>query len=240
MSLLTPSGKSRKENKVCHNIYSPLHRSITAPHACGHVMLHTWLTQRHLSLALFIVLIYPQCNMFCWSELFLRAVCLPRSFRCVQVDQWLWWGGETGVPTSIPSKAGLSPVGPDAGRVQWGEDVLDAFHLDHTLVPPPVLPWDRRQIQVHADLEGPVGVGEDLPMVHMLIKLLAVSHPEHHHPVRVEACSMAHHWGGGSPLEERHLRTLWREGGREMNDIHESNGRGGGVKVMRGGERRDK
>ncbi|KAK0154833.1 Tetranectin [Merluccius polli] len=93
-------------------------------------------------------------------------------------------GGETCVPTSIPSRAGLSPVGPDAGRVQWGEDVLDALHLDHTLVPPPVLPWDRRQVQVHADLEGPVGVGEDLPMVHMLIKLLAVSPPEHHHPVR--------------------------------------------------------
>ncbi|KAK0144736.1 Proteasome subunit beta type-8 [Merluccius polli] len=84
-----------------------------------------------------------------------------------------------------PFRAGLSPVGPDAGRVQWGEDVLDALHLDHTLVPPPVLPWDRRQVQVHADLEGPVGVGEDLPMVHMLIKLLAVSPPEHHHPVRV-------------------------------------------------------
>ncbi|KAK0154834.1 Proteasome subunit beta type-8 [Merluccius polli] len=83
-----------------------------------------------------------------------------------------------------PFRAGLSPVGPDAGRVQWGEDVLDALHLDHTLVPPPVLPWDRRQVQVHADLEGPVGVGEDLPMVHMLIKLLAVSPPEHHHPVR--------------------------------------------------------
>ena len=72
-------------------------------------------------------------------------------------------GGETGVPTSIPSRASLSPVGPDEGRVQSGRDVLNAFQPDHTLVPPPVLPWDRRQVQVHADLEGPVGVGEDLP-----------------------------------------------------------------------------
>ena len=120
-------------------------------------------------------------------------------------------GGETCVPTSIPSRASLSPVGPDEGRVQSGRDFLDAFQLDHTLVLPPVLLWDRRQVQVHTDLEGPVVVGEDLPVVHMLIKLLTVSHPEHHHPVRVEACSMAHHWGGGSPLEERHLRTLWRE-----------------------------
>lgn len=114
-------------------------------------------------------------------------------------------------PTSIPSKTSLSPVGPDEGPVQWGEDVLDAFQLDHTLVLPPVLLWDRLEVQVHADLEGPVVVGEDLPVVHMLLEVLAVSPPEHHHPVRVEACSMAHHWGGGAPLEQRHPRTLWRE-----------------------------
>ena len=130
-------------------------------------------------------------------------MCSPSSFRCVQGDQWLF-------PTSSPS-----PVGPDEGRVQSDGDVLDAFQLDHTLVPLPVLPWDRRQVQVHADLEGPVVVGEDLPLVHMLIKLLAVSPPEHHHLVRVEACSVAHHWGGGSPLEERHLRTLWTQRERE-------------------------
>ena len=39
-------------------------------------------------------------------------------------------------PTSITS---LTPVGPDEGWVQGGGDVLDAFQLDHTLVPPPVL-----------------------------------------------------------------------------------------------------
>ena len=105
--------------------------------------------------------------------------------------------------------SGISPVGPDEGRVQPGHDVLlDAVQLDHTPVPPPVLPWDRGQVQVYADLEGPVVVGEDLPRDHMLIKLLVVSGPEHHHPVRVEACSMAPHWGGGAPPQQRHLRTL--------------------------------
>ncbi|KAK0145166.1 VIP peptide [Merluccius polli] len=107
-----------------------------------------------------------------------------------------------------PFRAGLSPVGPDAGRVQSGRDVLDAFQLDHTLVPPPVLPWDRRQVQVHADLEGPVGVGEDLPMVHMLIKLIAVSHPEHHHLVRFGDESL---WCWSDPsqvLQVQHYEVL--------------------------------
>ena len=50
--------------------------------------------------------------------------------------------------TSIPSTTSLTPVGPDEGGVQGGGDVLDAFQLDHTLVPPPVLLWDGREVQV--------------------------------------------------------------------------------------------
>ena len=104
---------------------SPIHPSIIEPHVYGHVMLHTHLTQRQcnyssricsgaqghsgtdLSLALFIELLYPQCTLFCCSELLLRAVCWPSSFSSVQVDLAVvvmrsGVGGETCVPYLHP------------------------------------------------------------------------------------------------------------------------------------------
>ena len=72
-------------------------------------------------------------------------------------------GGETGVPTSMPFKASLSPVGPDEGRVQWGEDVLDAFQLEHTLVPPPVLLGTDARSRSTLTWKVPSGLGRTSP-----------------------------------------------------------------------------
>jgi len=49
-------------------------------------------------------------------------------------------------------------------------------------------------------------VGEDLSMFNVLMDLLSITPPEYQGSVRVETCSMAGDWRGGSPLEERHRR----------------------------------
>ena len=69
---------------------------------------------------------------------------------------------------SVITGSSLTSVGLDWVFVQFGDDVLvHTRDLEHTVVPPPVFRGDWWNLQVNAHLEGPVMVGEDLPVVHV-------------------------------------------------------------------------
>uniref|UniRef100_A0A3Q3G0F3 Hydroxysteroid (17-beta) dehydrogenase 8 n=1 Tax=Labrus bergylta TaxID=56723 RepID=A0A3Q3G0F3_9LABR len=103
-------------------------------------------------------------------------------------------------------KGSIITVGSIVGK--FGDDVLlHTREMKHTVVLPPVI---RGQLKVSADLEGAVVVGEDLSLVHVLVKLLSIFPPEHHGSVGVETCSVAGDPRGGSLLEERHCGEVWR------------------------------
>ena len=60
-------------------------------------------------------------------------------------------------------------------------------------------------------------VGEDLPVVHVLMKLLPFSPPEQRGSVGVETCRVAGDWRGGRLLEERNPGKLW--GGKRKTSL---------------------
>ena len=110
--------------------------------------------------------------------------------------------------TVEPLWCSLTSVGPDHSWVQYDEVVLHPRELEHTLVLAPVFSGEWGDVQVHAHLEGSVVVGQDLSVVHVVVKLLSVSGPEHEGSVRVETCSVAADWRGGGLLEQRHWGDL--------------------------------
>ena len=111
-----------------------------------------------------------------------------------------------------PSDLTLTFVGSDHCFLQFGDDVLlHTRELKHTVVPRPVFRCDWWKLQVNTHLEGSIVVGEDLSVVHLLMKLLSIFPPDEWGSVRVETCSEAADWRGGSLLEERHRGKLWRE-----------------------------
>ena len=107
MSFLTPSGKPRKENEVCNNTpcWTVLHHLTTylqvsvETHAATYMIyiFRTSWSSGSCDLPLTLILaLSSQYDSFThnptWSTNVVHQrgpVCLPRSFRCVQVDQWL-------------------------------------------------------------------------------------------------------------------------------------------------------
>lgn len=103
-----------------------------------------------------------------------------------------------------------TPVSPDPCWVQLGDDDLNTWELENTVVPPPVVSFDQWHVQVHTHLEGSIMVVQELTVVHLLVDLLSIFPPEDGGSVRVETCGKAADWRRGSLLQEKHRGKLWR------------------------------
>ena len=127
---------------------------------------------------------------------------------------WLFLFFSKSIPMlspSAPSDLTVTFIGSDPIFLQFGDDfLLHTRELKHTVVPRPVFRCDWWKVQVNTHLEGSIVVGEDLSVVHLLMKLLSIFPPDEWGSVRVETCSEAADWRGGSLLEERHWGKLWR------------------------------